>query len=343
MIRNKTFDQKKKCNRNTKEEEKSKTKHPQVDIGVSYRPDWNTLHRVWFIESSSNTKYNTPKRCKRIWRKRKYKIQMCMFRTFISCAVLLKSFFVDFCFALLSLFTSQCGFTFASQLFSAVHLAGNRPCVCVYALFSLQRSCSVFFSIYMHLVLYYGYWFVCIFVLAPRFIRITLHTWNIFRFVCHYDLDTHQINYRNKQQFLQLIIAYYVHCKRVRRAPLLLLVCAQSRVPFFLFVESKIVFDSYAKYIVFFVHSAVVVLWVLSHTPFRFDRFRKIRTKLCPCHVLALTVFGNWCTHMLYIEWFVVVYSVFILCSVLFYSWASFGPVVVVVVTFFAFFLVHSL
>lgn len=70
---------------------------------------------------------------------------MCMFRTFISCAVLLKSFFVDFCFALLSLFTSQCGFTFASQLFSAVHLAGNRPCVCVCALFSLQRSCSVFF------------------------------------------------------------------------------------------------------------------------------------------------------------------------------------------------------
>lgn len=142
MIRNKTFDQKKNVTEIQKKK-KIENKTPSsrhrciVQAWLKYTPS-GMIHRVFFKHKIQHTK-----RCKRIWRKRKYKIQMCMFRTFISCAVLLKSFFVDFCFALLSLFTSQCGFTFASQLFSAVHLAGNRPCVC--ALFSLQRSCSVFF------------------------------------------------------------------------------------------------------------------------------------------------------------------------------------------------------
>lgn len=76
----------------------------------------------------------------------------------------------------------------------------------VFILFSFLRSFCLSVVFFLFCFFYYGYWFVCIFVLAPRFIRIALHPTE-----CHDDdLDTHQINCCNKQQFLQLIIGINV-------------------------------------------------------------------------------------------------------------------------------------
>lgn len=76
----------------------------------------------------------------------------------------------------------------------------------VFILFSFLRSFCLSVVFFLFCFFYYGYWFVYIFVLAPRFIRIALHPTE-----CHDDdLDTHQINCCNKQQFLQLIIGINV-------------------------------------------------------------------------------------------------------------------------------------
>lgn len=113
---------------------------------------------------------------------------------------------------------------------SAVHLPGNRAlrfhfCCC----FSIS-----FFLCLLRLL-------ICLsspYFWALRFIRIcTLHTLNMFRSIGRYDLDTHQISYCNKQQFLQLIIAYMciVHCASCiehANALLLMRISASSRVLF---------------------------------------------------------------------------------------------------------------
>lgn len=147
MIRNKTFDQKKNVTEIQKKK-KIENKTPSsrhrciVQAWLKYTPS-GMIHRVF-----SKHKIQHTKRCKRIWRKRKYKIQMCCFRTFISCAVLLKSFFVDFCFALLSLFTSLnvASPSLLNCFRLSIWLAIDSVCVCF--VFIATFLIRFFFSIY---------------------------------------------------------------------------------------------------------------------------------------------------------------------------------------------------
>lgn len=188
MIRNKNTWQM----RNKKE--KQNTKHPQVDIvsgrHASQWPIYTFV--VWFIGSFAFFFLFLFRHTHTLRNHDDWIRESNVHSVRSSLALPLKSFVVS-CFA----FAFHLLCLFHLPFLNSVHLA----CI-ANALFSLCFRFSSFFSYILRLL-------ICLyFCFSFSFhSHCSLHTRNI-RFVCHSDLDTHQINYSNKQPFLRLIIAY---------------------------------------------------------------------------------------------------------------------------------------
>lgn len=166
MIRNKNTWQM----RNKKE--KQNTKHPQVDIvsgrHASQWPIYTFV--VWFIGSFAFFflflfRHTHTLRNHDDWIRETYVIYI---QTCIRCVHLLRYHWsLSWSLVLLSLFTSYACFIFPSWILS-IWLALRMLCF----------RCVFVFRLFFHI--YYGYWFVYIFVLVSRFIRIARCILEIF-------------------------------------------------------------------------------------------------------------------------------------------------------------------